>query len=198
MYNKFNNKNDIINYTTYPCYDSTGNSVTKFNVLHTDKKEYPYSVITYANITANNRINFRQQILDLKNKYPDLKFYQIHIDSITTNLDLKLNSTELGQFKFVKKAKIIIFAPQFYLNIDEETFFINNKKITNFDEMKDTIKQFLETNKFEIYYNIYNKTEHKFEFPNTNFFNNLQNDLKKIQKLEKKQRLFMMNLKTYL
>lgn len=177
--NSYSRSNEEIVYTSYPCYYKDGKVLTHFNILKKDTNEYTSSVITYSNITANNRINLRKKILDLKKNNKDLKFYQINIDSIYVNKDLNIDNSEIGNFKFVKKNRIIFFAPQFYLNIDGKYLLINNNKLTNIYEIKEKIKEyyFNKTNKFTNYYKDFNNTAYKYEIPNTDYLINLEKDL---------------------
>jgi 5,10-methylenetetrahydrofolate reductase len=48
-------------------YTPDGKSKTNLIIKKLNKKTYPYSTITYANITSNNRIHFRKILLDLRN-----------------------------------------------------------------------------------------------------------------------------------
>lgn len=177
-------------FSSYNCYTNKGLSKINFNVLKTETQEYPNSVVTYSNIAANNRINLRNKLLKLKEAYKELKFYQINIDSISVNIDLGLQGAELGEFKFVKKERLIFFAPQFYLNIDGRYFLINNKKIDNFCEVKRKVREYSLNNqaKFYQYYKVFNPSTSKFELPVVGYLNNLVEDLDMIS-TKRKSRL---------
>ena len=172
-------------YKTVGCYLRDGHSTYPITVLTEDLITYKNSIITYSNITANSRINFREKILAIKQANPDIKVYIIKTDAIFCNKELALPDVRIGELRLKKAGFYIFFSSEIYLNITEGYLLTGNKKVIDFNEIYNELLKLIERGNPS--YKIFNQKDYKFEYPNTDYINKFNEDLFKIATIKKKK-----------